>query len=208
MEKVSFEEKHPKLNFLIGLLLLIVGIAAAVFVLMWLGHIVVVGSNSAIKYLKGFVKTTDKVIVVALITCSASVISVLFTSIIAKIVEYRYNVKKYLYDKREEPYKQFIEMTYTIMDEANKDEEDRMPEEELINMIKKFSKDLTLWGSNRVIKKWLKYRKMSINGENDEIWFEMEKIIYAIRKDMGFRRKMRKGNMLSFFINDVENLKQ
>ena len=32
-------------------------------------------------------------------------VSVVISSIIAKIVEYKYNVKKYLYDKREEPYK-------------------------------------------------------------------------------------------------------
>ena len=45
-----------------------------------------------------------------------SIVSVVFTSLIAKIIDYRYNVKKYLYDKREKPYEQFISIIYTVME--------------------------------------------------------------------------------------------
>lgn len=36
---------------------------------------------------------------------------------------------------------------------------------------------------------------------------ELEDIIYEMRKDVGLKRKLKKGDMLSFFINDMENLK-
>lgn len=36
----------------------------------------------------------------------------------------------------------------------------------------------------------------------------MENIIYEIRKDVGLGRKLKKGDMLSFFINDIETLKK
>ncbi len=34
--------------------------------------------------------------------------------------EDRYNVKKYLYDKREAPYEQFISIIYTILEDTKK----------------------------------------------------------------------------------------
>ena len=45
------------------------------------------------EFLKSFVNSTDKVIVVAMITGSVSIIGVIISSIFAKIVEYRFNVK-------------------------------------------------------------------------------------------------------------------
>lgn len=81
-----------------------------------------------------------------------------------------------------------------------------MTEEEMIKTVSEFSKGLTLWGSNRVVEKWLKYRKSSIKGDKNILW-EMEDIIYEIRKGVGLGQILKKGNMLSFFVNDIENLK-
>ena len=36
--------------------------------------------------------------------------------------------------------------------------------------------------------------------------FLLEDIIYEIRRDVGQRKKLGKGDMLSIFINDMENL--
>ena len=74
------------------------------------------GIEHLVDFLKKFVSTTDKVIIVAMITGMVSIVGVVFTSVIAKIIDYRYNVKKYLYDKREAPYEQFISIIYTIME--------------------------------------------------------------------------------------------
>lgn len=78
------------------------------------------GIEHLVDFLKKFVNTTDKVIIVAMITGMVSIIGVVFTSVIAKIIDYRYNVKKYLYDKREKPYEQFISIIYTIMEDTKK----------------------------------------------------------------------------------------
>lgn len=207
MENKTFAEKHPTINFLLGLAMLLGLVYLAVLVLSW--GIEIVGDllNAMKEFLKKFVTTTDKVIVVAMITGAVSIVGVVISSIVAKVVEYRYNVKKYLYDKREEPYKQFIEMIYAIMADTKKDGEEKMSEEEMIAMISEFSKGLTLWGSNRVVAKWLKYRKSSINGANTtEALIQLEDIIYEIRRDVGLGRRLKKGDMLSFFINDIDNL--
>ena len=125
---------------------------------------------------------------IQLITGVVSIVGVVISSIVEKIVEYKYNVKRYLYDKREEPYKQFVEMIYKIIDNSNKADNEKMTEEEMAHMVSEFSKGLKLWGSNGVVKKWLKYRKSSIEG-NDNILWDMENIIYEIRKDVVLGRR-------------------
>lgn len=206
-EKKTFAERHPNLNTLIGLILLILICVGGIFMIKWIALKIGKGLTATKDFLKLFVNSTDKVIVVAMITGSVSIIGVIISSIFAKIVEYRFNVKKYLYDKREEPYKQFIEMIYTIIEDAKKPEDERMTEMEMAKLVSDFSKGLTLWGSNRVVKKWLKYRKSSLQGNSQKLLIEMEEIIYEIRRDVGLGRKLKKGDMLSFFINDIENLK-
>ena len=204
--KLTFAEKHPKINSLIGVILLLLIVVAAVMLIKRTLEVIGNWIVQVVDFVQNFVNTSDKVIVVAMITGAVSITGVVISSIVAKIVEYRFNVKKYLYDKREEPYKQFVEMIYKIMEDSKKTDEEKLSQEETIQMISEFSKGLTLWGSNRVVKKWLKYRKSSLKGNQNLIW-EMEDIIFEIRKDVGLGRRLKKGDMLSFFVNDIENLK-
>lgn len=205
-ENQIFAEKHPKINFLLGLLLLIGMVIAVVLLVKWILGVVGGWIVSVVNFVEKFVNTSDQVIVVAMITGAVSITGVIISSIVAKIVEYKYNVKKYLYDKREEPYKQFVEMIYKIIEDSQKKDGEKMTEEEKTKIVSEFSKGLTLWGANRVVKKWLKYRKSSLKGGKNILW-EMEDIIYEIRKDVGLGRKLKKGDMLAFFVNDIENLK-
>lgn len=204
--KKTFKEKHPRLKYLFGLFLIIVMVLMAILVVKYFLELTGRGIDFLIAYVKKFVTTTDKVIVVAMITGAVSIVGVVISSIVAKIVDYRYNVKKYLYDKREEPYEKFIEMIYTIMEETKKNDSEKMSEEKMTKMVSEFSKGLTLWGSNRVVKKWLRYRKSSLNGGGVQTLLELEDIIYEIRKDVGQKKKLRQGDMLSLFINDVDKL--
>lgn len=207
-EQQTFAEKHPIANMLLALLMLLLIVAGIVFIIFIMIKGIGTGISWLLDFLKKIMTTTDKVIIVAMITGGVSIVGVVISSIVAKIVDYRYNVKKYLYDKREEPYEQFINMIYTIMENAKKPKEKQMTEEEMEKMINEFSRGLTLWGSNRVIKKWLKYRNGADLRKGSETLLMLEDIIYEMRKDVGLRKKMKKGNMLSFFINDIENLKK
>ena len=205
-EQLPFSQRHPRINFMMGLALLVLIVLITIWLIWFVLSSCGKGIDKIVIFLKKFVSTTDKVIIVAMITGTVSIIGVVFTSVIAKIIDYRYNVKKYLYDKREVPYEQFISMVYTIMADTKKPLNERMTEAEMSKMVAEFSKGLTLWGSNKVVKKWLKYRKASIEQANPETFLLLEDIIYEIRKDVGQRKKLGKGDMLSFFINDIEKL--
>ena len=208
----SFSQRHPRWNGLLSIIIVIGMVILSVLFANWLIKTVSYGISEFVVFLSEFVSNTDKLIVVAMITGSVSIVGVVISSIIAKYVEYKYNVKKYLYDKREEPYKQFIEIIYKLMEDTKKPENEKMTEEQMVKMFIEFSKGLTLWGSNRVVKKWLRYRQMVIdstgNVDAKKMMFVLEDIIYEIRKDVGLGRKLGKGDMLSFFINDIENLKK
>ena len=95
-EKQTFAEKHPKINFLIGLLLLIGIVIAAVLLVKWIFGVVGSWIVSVVTFVENFVNTSDQVIVVAMIIGAVSITGVVISSIVAKIVEYKYNVKKVL----------------------------------------------------------------------------------------------------------------
>ena len=63
-----------------------------------------------------------------------------------------------------------------------------------------YSKELTLWGSNKVVKKWLRYRKAATENMSPESsWLLLEDIIYEIREDVGQRKRLGKGDVLIHF---------
>lgn len=206
-EKIPFAQRHPRIYFLIGFTLLVIFVLIAMWLIWFVFSCLGSGIEQLVTFLRKFVSTTDKVIIVAMITGMVSIVGVVFTSVIAKIIDYRYNVKKYLYDKREKPYEQFISIIYTVLEDVKKPVNEQMTEFEKIQMMSEFSKGLTLWGSNKVVKKWLKYRKASLENMSPESsLILLEDIIYEIRKDVGLRKKLGKGDILSIFINDIENI--
>lgn len=183
-------------------------IILAIFMLGIIVYIVVWLLGLFLGYVGSFVNrlsSMDAVVIVALITGSVSILGVVISSIVSKIIEYRQNTKRYLYEKREEPYSEFIEMVYKIQDKGKAKE--NINDEEMLDNIFSFSKKLTLWGSNKVIKKWLAFRKISQEqNDNTENLFMLEEIIFEIRKDMGQKKSgLEKGDILAFFVNDIKD---
>ena len=148
----------------------------------------------------------DSVVIVALITGGISIVTVVISSIVSKLIEYKQITKRYLYEKREKPYSEFISMVYKLqMSQKNGREE--YTQTQMIDDISNFSQALTLWGSSRVIKKWIKFREIiQENSAGTENLFMLEEIVFEIRKDMGQKRKgLKQGDLLSFFVNDIKN---
>ena len=76
----------------------------------------------------------------------------------------------------------------------------------MIDDISRFSKNITIWGSPQVVKKWVKFRENGMNPETaEENVFLIEEIMNEMRKDLGLK-KVKKGNLLAFFINDIKNV--
>lgn len=147
----------------------------------------------------------DAVVIVALITGAVSIIGVVLSSIVAKYFEYRQSIKRYLYEKRSKPYADFIAMVYDVMKSTQSGKE--YSDEKMQETMLRFSKELTLWGSSGVIKKWIQFRELASKKDNkpEDTLFLMEDIIFEIRQDMGLPRKgLEQGDILAFFVNDIK----
>lgn len=199
----SFSEKHPRLNFLVGLLLLFFLVVAAGFVVYVIGKLITNGITAAANWLASLASKLDAVVIVALITGCVSIVGVLLSSIVAKRIEYKRGRQEYLAKKREEPYGQFVDMVYKIQQNAKKN--NSYTEAKMIEDLSRFSKQITLWGSSNVVNKWVKFRESSANpdaAKNNLL--VLEDIMNEMRKDLGLK-KTKKGNLLAFFVNDIKS---
>ena len=201
-----FSERHPRWNFFIGLLLFFGMIAGAIaivyYAIKFISHIV----SSFVDWISTVASTLDAVVIVALITGAVSIVGVIISSIVAKSLEYRKARREYLAQKREKPYSDFVAMYYKILMSKKLGEE--YSQEEMLKDMTAFSQELTLWGSNKVVRLWVDYRIKATQLNGVDNLFQYEKILYEIRKDMGFR-KMKKGTLLKFVVNDLdESLKK
>ena len=106
----SSSEKNSIRNTFLTLWVLLGFIILCIMVLRWLISVIGRALISAGIWLKIFTSSLDAVIIVALITGSVSVVGVIFTSVVGKIIEYHQKRMEYLYQKRETPYYNFIEI--------------------------------------------------------------------------------------------------
>lgn len=199
------QNKSSITNVILGII--IIGITASIVVYL-IGILFNYISNLLVR-LSQVASRLDAVVYVALISGTLSIIGIVINSIISKIIERRQNIKRYLYSKKEEPYSEFIEMVYRIQEKTKAEEE--YSEKEMLQDLNSFSKKLTLWGSNKVIRKWLDFRSKSINQQINPAGnlFMLEEIIFEIRKDMGqSKRGLKKGDILKFFVNDISEYLQ
>ena len=63
------------------------------------------------------------------------------------------------------------------------------------------------YGSNKAIKKLVAYRNSTNETNSAETLVLLEDIIFQIRRDLGIKKRgMNKGDILSIFVNDVDEI--
>lgn len=202
-KKPPFAERHPKLNTLLGVLFLIILLGLSALALYVLFKYCSIGLAKMIDWLSSAVSKLDAVVIVALITGCVSIVGVVISSIFAKRVEYKRSRQEYLAKKREEPYGEFVDMIYKIQQNSRKS--GSYTDKQMLEDLSKFSKQITLWGSSKVVNKWVKFRENSLNPESaGKNLLILEDIMNEMRKDLGLK-KVKKGNLLAFFVNDIKS---
>lgn len=201
IKKKPFSEQHPKWNTFIGLLILLIFAAGTIlgvyFLVIGIGR----GINKAIEWLSTLSSKLDAVVIVALITGAVSIIGVFISSVVAKRIDFKKSRQAYLAQKREKPYGEFVDMVYKIQ-QASKGQV--YSQEDMLSDLSKFSKEITLWGSSKVVNKWVEFREIGTNPDAAKnSLFLLEEIMNEMRKDLGLK-KAKKGNLLAFFVNDIK----
>ena len=198
--KESFETRHPKtysaIMFGLGLAVILTSIKLLKELVLLIGD--------GVQYLTNSFSNVDAVIVVALITGGFSIFSVITNSIVSKVIEYKNARRNYLAQKREEPYSLFIDIVYKILDDTKNpgSYSSKEKQEDMNEMSRKF----TLYASKKVVNKWNEFRDNSNKDNAAELnMFVIEEIMNQMRKDMGVK-KVKKGNLLGFFVNDIREV--
>ncbi len=201
-KKQTFAEKHPRLNTLWGLFLLLAMALAALWIVQKLIGSLDESINRILDHFSQINSTIDTVVIVALISGAISILGIVISSIVAKSLEYKRARREYLTQKREQPYGEYIDMIYRLQQSSKPGKE--YPKEEIVEDVLRFSKQITLWGSPRVVSNWVKFREMTMNGNHgiDNLLLS-EQLMNDMRKDLGLPR-VKKGNLLAFYINDIK----
>ena len=156
-----------------------------------------------VTYLQNMTSSVDVVVLVALITGSIT----LLNSFYSRYSEQRNKKREYLATKREGPYSDL----FTVIHKVSLSEKGVFvySNEEMIKDINDFNSKLSLWGSPKVVKKWNDFRQKSLEGnkqlEPKELLNAVEEVMNEMRKDLG-SKSTKKGELLSIFIYDSENL--
>lgn len=193
MENKHKNDKRTIKNTIVGVLVLVIIVIVAILSIIILGQ-------SALKMLEKLSKL-DAVVIVALITGSISIV----VTVISKVIDYNNTRLEYLAKKREKPYEAFIAMVYRVQENTKKP--NSYTNEEMLIDVKAFSEELTLWGSKNVAEKWVRFRLNGVKADSSEnILVILEDIMNEMRADMGVK-KVKKGTLLSFFVNDLTDQK-
>ena len=78
----------------------------------------------------------------------------------------------------------------------------------LNELIDQFNRELTLWGSSEAIRLWGNWRTSTAAGHSEplDMLLGMEKVLVQLRKDMGIRGRLSKGDILRLTINDFDEV--
>ena len=141
-------------------------------------------------------------VIVGILTASASVFAVLK----AKQAEHRRDIENELRKQKAPIYEDFASFLFKVLMSAKT--EKNMSEEEMLQFIVDFNRRLIVWGSDSVIKEWSLFKGLHEVGNSppEMTLIAIERILYAIRADMGHKNKgLGQGDLLAIFINDVSS---
>ena len=137
-------------------------------------------------------------VLAAVITATFGVFAVAISNYLSKKREIEFQNR----NKKSEAYTAFVKDLVETM-AGNLSEEEKQPI--YIKMAKEFGSNAILWGSDETVKAYRDFRDLGKIGEADDVKavIYMEKILYAIRKDLGHKnRGLNNGSLLSLFVTD------
>ena len=113
-------------------------------------------------------------------------------------------IEQALYEKKEPVYESLMNFMFDVLKKSKTDES--FDEQEMIDFLMKFSKELMLWGSDDVVRAYVRWRRVTSSNPTPTVMLlALEDLFRAIRLDFGHTNKgIEKGDLLSFIITDID----
>jgi hypothetical protein len=147
----------------------------------------------------------DSDIAVAIIAAAATVFVSVLSIVIGKVYEARSLVQKEHREKKVPVYEDLMQFMFRILMSSKTGE--AVSEKEMMDFMVTFNQRMMVWGSDEVLASWVAWRKGAVSGsEPFALMFRYEKLIFAIRRDLGHdNKKLGTGDILSLFVNDIDD---
>lgn len=126
--------------------------------------------------------------------------------LITKYLENRAAIQQKNREKKIPVYEDFIAYFLTFIHKYKEE-----GGEESVDKIRKYTEQIIIWGSDDIVKSYSQFRDSAISGKKGgiETLYSFEKLLFAIRKDLGHKNKeLSEGTILKLFINDLEKYKK
>jgi hypothetical protein len=121
-------------------------------------------------------------IIAAATTVFVSVVSLIYS----KYLEQKASVEQDLRVKKGPMYEKVIESIHAVIMSSKTGK--TIPETELIKMFTEMTQELTIWGSDDVVRQFGNFRSLSVSPKGPmDILFTYENLLLAIRKDLGHK---------------------
>lgn len=142
-----------------------------------------------------------------IIAATATIIVSVFSVLVAKYLEQKAVLLKEHRERKTPIYEEMVKLIFRFAF-ADKIGLPPLTEQEIITKMAWFTENLVIWGSDDLLLAWNRFRTYSIqNSDNPSfsMLFEVEKLLMAIRKDLGHGNKgIARGKILGLFVNDID----
>ena len=204
MDEIS--KKAENKNLIAGLIVILIVIFVIYMLAVELMRLVPRIIDSTREFLDGMT-TLDAAINVALISGAVAVVGIVVNSVVQirlKKLEFKYARS----EKMESAYQKLVDMYFVLIPKMGDKVKNKSVEAQFQKAFDDFNRSVVMYGSNKVIKKWIKVRGLTLDENPKKRLFLMEEVLYEIRRDLGFKKGfMRKADLLKLNINDVESLR-
>lgn len=141
-----------------------------------------------------------------IVAATATIIVSVFSVLVAKRLEQKAALLKEHRERKTPVYEEMVKLIFRFTF-ADKLGLPPLTEQELLTKMAWFTENLVIWGSDDLLLAWNRFRTRSVEhaaSPNFNILFEVERLLLAIRKDLGHsNRGVVQGKILELFINDI-----
>ncbi|MFF4294802.1 hypothetical protein ACFY0N_14210 [Streptomyces vinaceus] len=136
----------------------------------------------------------------AAVTAMATVLVTVATLVIGRYIERRKAIEAEIRASKIPVYNRLVSgLLRTILnhDSANADE--------TAQFLREVTPDLITWASDDVLLAWSKFKREAQSSTSEDAVFSFEELLSAVRRDYGHTgRKLKEGDLLAPFINDID----
>lgn len=146
----------------------------------------------------------------AVIAASATVLISVFSVIYSKRWEQARTIQEGQREHKRGVYEEFMHFWFRTIASDSLGEE-QPDEAEILRFMATFNQKLILWGSDELLAEYVRFRQVAAIAEDGEgspeAIFAFERLLYAIRTDLGHSNKgLGAGDLLRLFINDIDTV--